>query len=291
MTLVFVAAAAPLASPAETVGGWWTEVTAGEWLTAGVGAVAALVVAIQSFYTRRSAEASKDALKVANDALAVAAKEEGHSRSLVIEAHRARIDAALPKIDVSAGGESGWLLTCRQPEHGEWKSLNWDTELALPGDRDVAVAVGSRVLLHNGSERVVEVDLNYTPGQPDLNKPPAHGQQVVTERRRLMPGQSQELPFWTWTTLGDWISGGAPAANHGHSRRTAPIVTFSDPSDSSADIEWRLTVDGLPFERLEHKTDAFTRPRAAPSTRVHSEIREYWLSKSQGVPLDAPAID
>jgi hypothetical protein len=112
----------------------------------------------------------------------------------------------------------------------------------------------------------------------------------MVERRRLLPGQSHELPFWTWATLGDWIADGAPAANHRHSQRTAPIVTFRDPSDSSADIEWRLTVDGLPFERVEHKTDVFTRPKVAPSTRVLSEIREYWLSKSQGIPLDAPSI-
>lgn len=271
-------------------------VTAGELLTVGAAVLAAVVVVVQSVYTAQSAKASKDAaeaatkgLRVATKALDVAGKEEKHSRTLVIEAHRARIDAALPKISVIAG-EAGWLHTCTQPEHGEWKSFHHEVELYLPGQRDVTVAVGSWVDLLNGSERIVEVNLEYTAGESDLNVPPPAGSQVESRRVVLLPGKPQRLHFWSWTTLADWVEHGNPRDNRGYRQRSAPIVRFNDPADSGADIEWRLVVEGLPFERRDHDA-AFVMPRNGPTVRVLWENREYWLSKRQGVRLDPPALD
>jgi hypothetical protein len=285
-----------LASPVVASGEWWTDVAAGEWLTAIVAFLAAVVVAIQSVYTAHSAKASKDAaqaavqgLTVATEALDIARDEEQHSRSLVIEAHRARIDAALPAISVIAGEAQVPLYICRQPEHGEWKVLLPTERLALPGHSGTALALGSWINLHNGSERVVDLTVAFTPsGNP--GEPP--GVMELAERRFVLaPGEGRQVSFLTWTTIADWVKNGAASLNHEEwSKRAAPTVSYDDPVDSGANRKWDIVVEGSPLAPVEGETDAYRQGSTRAAVRVLPERREYWLSKDQGIRLDPPVI-
>lgn len=273
-------------------------VTAGELLTVVVAVLAGAVVAIQSVHTARSAKASKDAavaasegLKVATKALDVASKEERHSRTLVIEAHRARIDAALPAVSVSPGDVQWPLYVCTQPEHGGWKELVPTDELALPGHGSTALALRSSVSLQNGSARVVELWLTYTAYENQFGEPP---RPRPVERRRVLlpPGGTEHFQFLVWTTVADWVENGAPDTNYNAwLKRAAPFVSCVDTADSGATRGWRVVVDGPPLHPVEGKTGAYVRASIEPTVRVPPENREYWLSQSRRIPLDPPAID
>ena len=74
---------------------------AASWAAAGAAILAAGVVAWQAWETRRSADASRDAVVAANAALDL-------SRQQVAEAVRARIDASMPQLVVQAPREVQW---------------------------------------------------------------------------------------------------------------------------------------------------------------------------------------
>ena len=74
-----------------------------EWVAAAVGAIAAVVVAWQSWETRKNAKAAGEAARAANEAVALARIEEGHTRTLIAEAVRTRIDASTPTLTLIVG--------------------------------------------------------------------------------------------------------------------------------------------------------------------------------------------
>jgi hypothetical protein len=267
--------------------------------------VAAVAVIYQSWQTRRSADASKKAadaaasgLKIANSALDVARAEEQRSRALVIEAHRARMDAALPELNVYTG-ETAWPpYISRNPEREPWEALHPGREIVLPRDCGMRIAVASSVKLHNGSSRLVEMGVSYTPFDLPLddNGDPSDTPLRFGERTdrvvHLKPGESKSFQFVTWTTITNWMDESTSIGNlNAWDIRGPAFVNYGDTTDSGVGVGWNLAVHGSALERIEEMTEAFRLASTPPVFRVGLEQRDYWFSRRRRIPLDLPDID
>jgi len=288
----------------EVVGKALSDVTVGEWITAGIAAVAAAIVAWQSWETRRSAKAAAQAaqaavkgLAVATSSLEVARTEEQHSRSLVTEAHRARLDAAMPEISVHFGPTSSPPFVSNDPSSTQWRPLLEEEELVLPRDQSLRVAVASQVEIHNGSNRVVNLTVTRTPFAGEVRTnfdtgltelvPPRPGVEAITEEVRLQPGKRRLIAFLTWTWIQNWMDEGAPLGSYNAWDERRPItVSFEDAADSSVTVGWEVSVEGSPLEPVADKTAVYRVASNLPTFRVGTQNRIYWLSKKRQISLD-----
>ncbi|MGI5186922.1 hypothetical protein ACQEVI_02120 [Promicromonospora sp. CA-289599] len=275
------------------------DVTAGEWMTTGVAAIAAVAVIYQSVHTRRSADASKDAanaavkgLEIANSALQVARDEERHSRTLVTETVRTHMDATLPEVSVAFASDPIW------PYIGggqQWDLLTPDRRLRSPGEHDLRVALLSSVSLSNGSNRLVEFKVEYTPGRTGMmDNAIAVMERSRVERVLVEPGAVRSINFAVVAMLYEWIEAGAPTSNNGQDRCALPMVSYQGSTDWGASVTWSTGIESPfvaePMREVTGETTVTTYRLALelPAFEPSMEVREYWLSKSSGIPLEPP---
>ncbi|KAM9915277.1 hypothetical protein OXX59_010574, partial [Metschnikowia pulcherrima] len=131
----------------------------------------------------------------ANDALEIARQEEGHSRALVVEAHRARIDATLPAISVIPQQTIFWppTLSPNPYQANSWERCPSDASFTLPADARKALGVQGRIGIYNGSQRVVQSRVDYSPMDG--------GERVYDRVVTSAPGADHSIEFLAWT----WI--------------------------------------------------------------------------------------
>lgn len=248
---------------------------------------AAGVVAWQSCETRRSANASEKAVTAATDALTL-------TREQAAEAVRARIDAAMPRITVTAPDEPEWPpLEPSGYVGGEPQPLTFGLDgspMHMPHDKARMITVRVGVLVINESDVHVVVDC---PGLVDKTLAPFG--QVRLEPHEILRGAW----FAVTHSLEEWI-----AIYHARAAGTPPLPTsgrvgYLDPADTGAGDSWVIAIDGCPIEPVEDR-DGMWRVVGAPlrlsgrpgAMGVGPILRErrYYLSKSRNQPLPEPVV-
>lgn len=161
----------------------------------------AVVVAWQSWETRRSAEASERAVDAAERAVAAADEGLDLSRQQVAEAVRTRIDAATPVITVSAPAEpewpplepSGYLGGEPQPIRQGMEPRTWH----MPRDRAQEITVRTPVSIKNCSDVMVTVGVDeLTDGAG----------QRAGHSLDLASGEQRDLYFAFTRTIEAWVA-------------------------------------------------------------------------------------
>ncbi len=259
-------------------------VSASEWVAAGAALAAAGVVAWQSWETRRSANASVQAVGAAERAVEAANAGLELSRHQFAEAVRARIDAATPQIVVLA------------PEFPHWPpSVQWDPvrqpgdprdEFYLPQDGRTTIGVRAEVTIVNDSRTTADVqtlelfDENGNTG---------------TIHHTLGPGQRVTMTMLAARTVADWVAIYRQREGGDGGPLTGGTVLYLDPADTGATDRWEVTVGGCPLEPvpgrdgawrvIDRPDDMSGRPGAM---RMAATIRErtYWLSKRSNTRLE-----
>jgi len=261
------------------------------WVAAIAAVVAAGVVAWQSIETRRSANASKEAaetaargLDVASEALEVARAEEGHSRSLIVEAHRARMDATIPAVSVLPQRNVLWppfrAGSDRTPTTGSWERCPDDVTFALPRDGKQLLGLGGSVRLVNGSPAEVELNATYRP---------LEGGELVDRTIRLEAGKSETIQFLTWASVEAWIDGSPDAFGQSWSWGQPFFVNWGDQLESGVGVGWEFEIVGSPLEPEDGRQGSYRLVSSGyPTLHVARQNRSYWLSRSRSVELDPP---
>lgn len=267
-------------------------------VAATAACVAAVLVAWQSWETRKSARASQKAaeaaaagLETANNALDVARREESHSRMLVSEAQRARIDAALPAISVLAARDVYWPpVTSSNLQSGSWTPCGDDESWSLPSDAGKALGVQGEIHFHNGSQKLVELRIDYTPADG--------GPRVFDDVVALEPGARARRQFLTWARIGEWAQADSEGWLNFEGR--LPTVGYSDHLDSGVGVEWMFALGPAApiYESDEREPGRYRLVTATPSPGRHQpprpslyverERRSYWLDRLKGIELPAP---
>lgn len=271
-----------------------------EVVAATAACVAAAIVAWQSWETRKSANASREAaqaaaagLETANDALEIARQEEGHSRALVVEAHRARIDATLPAISVIPQQTIFWppTLSPNPYQANSWERCPLDASFTLPADARKALGVQGRIGSYNGSQRVVQLRVDYLPMDG--------GERVYDRVVTLAPGADHSIEFLAWTWIEHWVTQEDAATRSLEGQ--PPGVSYSDQLDSGGSISWSFAISHAPIYQTHDSEPGRYRLISAepspgrsspgsPSLIVQREYRTYWLSRPDGIELPSPEV-
>lgn len=261
------------------------------WVAAIAAVVAAGVVAWQSIETRRSANASKEAaetaargLDVASEALEVARAEEGHSRALIVEAHRARMDATIPAVSVVPQRSVLWppfqAGSDRRPTARSWNRCVDDVTFALPRDGKQLLGLGGSVRLFNGSPAEVELNVMYIP---------LDGGDRVDRTIRLEAGKAETIEFLTWAPVEAWVDDSPDAFGQAWSSGQPFFVNWGDQLESGVGVGWEFEIVGSPLEPEEGRQGSYRLvSRDYPTLHLARQNRGYWLSRSRAIELDPP---
>ncbi|MEV6281958.1 hypothetical protein [Kribbella sp. NPDC051770] len=275
-----------------------------DWVAAGAAVVAAALVAWQSLETRRSAQASAAAVTTANAALEhsrsslellrssvdVAKSEELHSRTLIIESVRSRMDAA------------SQLLTITADPRPEWPPLEQDTKFPfiLQGvdtdhifheldDAERWLTLQYRVSIRNDGPRTAVFELpswRLDKGSPFATIEPSR----VYE---LLPGDSISGWFDIRKTVADWSSMAQARLIGAANAVDSFQFIYSTPMDSGVSDRYIIEVNGVPFFpkweggqlnwAIPEDWDPDPNyPALAPTAKVLESARTYWISRSSG---------
>jgi hypothetical protein len=242
-----------------------------------------------------AARAAVKGLDVATKALIVAQAEEGHSRELVAEAHRARLNAALPEISITARPTPNWPPFISDDNGKTWQRCSEDDVWHLPADEDKYLGVGFRVTILNGSEK--RITLTVGPFTP-TGKSPRDGDKFV-----LNPHSERYFDVMSWTTMRTWADVWSDTLEtFGMGNFSSPFsVFYQDSLDNGVSISWHCKVSGSPiFEPSSTKKEQYRLsstwddardlggPRPVPPTvEQPREHRTYWISRAREVQVGA----
>ncbi len=250
------------------------------WVAAGAALAAACVVTWQSWETRKSAQASRDVVKVATDALTL-------SREQVSEAVRARIDAATPDIRVEVPNQPSWPPYRPSPHlNGRPQPLSpaavpepW----RMPRDKEHLILVQTPVTIVNESDVRVSVqvaDLMDDDGQ------------TIKSPLQLEPKARISALFAVTHSLAEWIDVYTTRATSDPGPTSTTQIMYVDPADTGAIDRWTLELGGTPVVPVPNVDGAWQ--IAAIGYDGHLEAmrlgdtfrqRTYFLSKSRGQKL------
>lgn len=251
------------------------------WVAAVAACLAAGVVAWQSWEVRRSANASRDALVTANEALNL-------SRQQISETIRARIDAAMPTIVIQASEPTWPPLEPSQYLGGHPQPLLLGVNspgMHMPRDQSRQIMVRTEITVINDSLGHVQMTTSLLVDGDD---------EPLPNPLRFGPGERVTGKFSVVRSLAEWVriyeqrEAGQPGDE------AVFDATYLDPSDTGATDHWHVAVGGCPVERISDLQGGW-QLIAAPSALsgkpwgmgVGSSIRQrtYWLSKTRNQPL------
>lgn len=239
---------------------------------------AAGVVAWQSFETRRSANASNEAVETANAGLDLARQQHR-------EAVRTRIDAATPAIGVRVGPEVEWPPLQPSIVGGTPNALPvgpGSPVMRMPRDGAKLVMVQAKVTLFNGSDSHVALSLS---GLLDDN-----GGALPTHLL-LAPSESREVWCASQLSLAEWVNVyQSRTEGRDGGDRVVANVTYIDPGDTGVIDRWDLVMGGTVVESAPLQEGGWLlidAPRpvtgevASMGIGVPIRHRTYYLSRSR----------
>lgn len=246
------------------------------WVAAVAAVVAATVVTWQSWETRKAAQASRDAVVAANEALEL-------SRQQAAESVRARIDAATPRISVVVPAEPTWPPL--EPahylgDHPEPLPVGPMAEpMHMPRDKDRQILIRTPVTIINESESHLSVDAYEFIDETGA---------TVPSPVSLEPQGQFSAWFGVTRPLEHWIEV-YRAREAGVSGDIAiGAIRYGDPADTGAIDRWEIQLSGTPVEVVANLDGAWRltpAPRAASgmpgAIGLNTVFRErlYYLSK------------
>lgn len=247
-------------------------------LAALATAASAVVVAFQTYYTRKAAEQTKEAADQTARAVEVAVRSAEGTEAALVEAAKSRLDARAPLIRVLLDEPEPSPL---QPSTtgGRAQPCPPGTEFRLPRDREepLVLRVGGRVA--NLGEDVATVQLNVplvVRGDHQKTRPSLSSTLV-----ELDPGTGVTFELEEARPLAAWVENWQGPDHH----LIIGQVVCSDPYDDGIIDRWTIELGGRPVEPIPGEDGGWrTRnavglpPVESPSTRLRHE-RLYYVSK------------
>lgn len=233
----------------------------------------AIVIAIQAKYTRRSAEASENAVAIANDTLR--------------EAQIARIDSNTPRFFVAAEGFLAGVATLESKARDDREVVGSDRVFRMPRDGDDLLALAYFIRIHNDGPGTLQLMCSdmFTIGGPDAEDYLDEEGQIsprILRQMTLAPGASQRGSFVVERRIADWVTI-AEAVERG-----APLddwrfqLVARGTGDMDVDVAQSVVVTGSPLTRVPREDGAWRvanqlfeviRGAAQPA------VRTYWRSR------------
>ncbi|MDX3067089.1 hypothetical protein PV518_33780 [Streptomyces sp. ND04-05B] len=257
-----------------------------EWAAIGSIATAAgfLVVAWQSYLTRKAVKVSQDALEVAQNALVA-------SETVAIDAARARLDAQAPAVSVRLT-DIEWPPYAWTPSGmpvGHWPA---GYEWHFPEKENERIVLQARVVLENKGDRYVNVEYDG-----DLVKEVERRPQPATPHA-LWPLQGNGLNpnlFLQKEFTVKELSENYEARKEGRPlpHRVTGTITVHDSRDNGVTDVWELELTGCPVRPHESRAsvwlvDTDTGPDAWEYVSHPPYERTYWVSRRRGDRLPDP---
>jgi hypothetical protein len=251
-----------------------------ELITAVAAVAAAFLVGWQSWETRKSAEGSRRAVESANRALALATAEEAHSRELIREAVRSRMDAVMPDLLLTVSNVE-WPPIVAGP-HGGTIGMNGpaqaDPFFRLPRDAGCAITLRGTVRIYNDSRRTVQLYVGAAQETPA----PGHWR-LSPSFPTIAPEGHEDVPFQVTAGVQSWTTGEPGSENW--PGQTGPPFTASywDPADSGATDSWYVQVIGSPLQAVPDQSDTFEIPDEPPQQLLSVSLRRrrYMLNRER----------
>lgn len=241
--------------------------------------IAAIFVGWQSWETRKTARASRDAVGVAIDALELARKEEGNTRSLLAEAVRSRIDSVMPRITVTADLYPVRTATMTATPLSEVRQdVPEGMVFRLPKDGGNFLCLTYQVEVANDSDQHVVLRVSrFIPGR---------GQGPDDSPFTLVPRGKRVIQFEIWRSVAAWVDGLERSEYGGTSWWSGCSLSYSLPRDTSATDVWTLEVEGSPLVPVPDEQASYR--VGTPELAVLRETkhhRTYFLSRSRNEEL------
>ncbi|WP_152360509.1 hypothetical protein [Microlunatus speluncae] len=244
--------------------------------------IAAGVVAWQAYETRRSARASAAAAEAANEALGLARSEELHSRQLVAEAIRTRIDGQAPTITIVPNDQLRVVNDVERP-----------IRFPQADDKPIFIAVGFTVI--NDSATTVVLRRRTVPaveGAPEIDAT------VVAPGQRTFVAAEVPRSLAEWRAVADWTATGGGdegefRAAHAFERDARIVFSYVTAADDGVADEYGFRLVGSPLTPLgeEGAYDCFEADQVigrAVQIVADPRRRTYYLSRSKGQELPSP---
>ncbi|TCO33078.1 hypothetical protein EV652_10377 [Kribbella steppae] len=279
-----------------------------DWVAAVAAVCAAILVGWQSWETRKSAQASAKAVIAANlavslsqEVLEVARIEERHTRKLIGESVKSRIDAGTQWLKVTASHSVRWpphdadiiIVTGGSDNFGEPPDLRLDVVYRLPKDRNHLIGVRVAFSIFNDSPRTVVV----AAGEYWTEIVPGQGPLIQNPGPKEIPGETAVKGYFhVARPVSEWVEiAGHRAA--GHTGDQAKFTfTVSDDSDAGAIDQYDILVSGTPLVQVSDEEGAW-RLQPGQYQDYHQRFpvvaavalpgkRTYYLSKSKNLLLD-----
>jgi hypothetical protein len=270
------------------------QVSRADAVTVIVAALAAVFVAWQSYETRRSANGSLEAAKSANKGLELARQEERHSRTLIAEAIRSRIDAGTQSLTLIADDTPEWPP--REPSiiGGEPNPIGTNHIYRMPRDQEERIVVRQGFNMLNQGPRLLKL------GMGDWFEEDAEQATSRTKRSGTYVLRVGEVVFGHFEverSLSEWVANAILRTKGVPGQNGIFQISISDDADTGAIDHYEITVGGVPIEPVEGEDGgwrilATLRPYGAafPSMTAVAlpRQRNYYLSKIDNLPLDSP---
>jgi type II secretory pathway pseudopilin PulG len=261
------------------------------WFGGGVAALAAVVVAWQSWETRRNANAALLAAQAANDALELARLEEGHTRTLIAETVKSRIDASTPVVHVQLE-DAHWPPVDTLPTGDQSaRELPVGTKFIMPRDQNSGIFVRQPVTIVNpnavsirlGTNHVIFDSITHRPWNERANDP------VVIAPREQRTGY-----FVIQRSLGEWVEIAAKRDSGEPGPEWMTQFSYVDPADTSAMDTYEIRSGGLPIEPVPQELGGWqiaslrspTYPWPIFDSGLMPRQRQYWLSRTRDQRLE-----
>ncbi|WP_034649322.1 hypothetical protein [Cellulomonas sp. HZM] len=233
--------------------------------------IAAGVVAWQSIETHRSVKVSGRALNTANEALAVARREESNGRELVLETQRASINAAMPSVAVTLS-DVAWPPP----------ALRGVETLRLPKDGEDRIAASCVVNVRNDGDTTVEVTISH--------RPPSESDWMAF-KYTLTPGETRRQELQVERTVAGWMTNERGIKVDGVDFPHVMVVSYGLQAETGADDEWFIDIGTSMLWLNDTEGDGSSREVLIPESLprdlfiVRPRQRRYWLSRSDGAAL------
>ena len=257
-------------------------------IIAAVGAWAAvasaIVIAVQSFYTRKSVKVTEEALKVARD-------EFTQTNQVVRDAQRSRIDAEMPMLTIIVEQQSTWVFDADLSRAGmqDMYLVPGEDQFRLPDDADRNMAVDLRMRVINDGPRSTSVRI-WKPFSSDDEYDPKMLDWF------LPAGESRIINLTRTHSLRDWIDYsliyelGGDGRDGSHSDVPVLEMFYTYPGDTGATEAHRVIQSGSVFvpvagnDRLWTPASLEGYPPRLIAT-VEPFVRTYWASRKDERPV------
>jgi anti-sigma28 factor (negative regulator of flagellin synthesis) len=272
-----------------------------------VGIAAAMLVAWQSWETRKSAQAgaaavatANAALKLTQSALDVAQKEERHTRQLIIETIKARIDAGTYPLTVTVDPSAVWPPLEPSISGGAPNPLPTNMVYRLPKDADNRIIVRARFDIRNQGSDLVTVKFN----DPWVGSDGIGGEQPVKAgAMSLASGRRLDGYFEVDRSVAEWAEIAQYRLTGQVIEDSVRAITLDDESDTGA-IDWyEIVIGGTPLIAIDDEQGGwrispgqyldFEKNAPVMGVVAHPRKRVYYLSKRKTLLLDeasGPAV-